>query len=176
MLTFARCTTHVMTRNRIGAADAVARNAVAAILTPADILLDLEVPTKQRALEEIACFVGARNGIPESEVCASLVQREQVGSTALCYGVAIPHARVNGISRAIAAFVRTRFPIPFDAPDGKPVSEMLVLLVPKQATEVHLALLAQAAEMFSDSAFRESLRMCVDGTGVHAAISQWPWM
>ncbi len=86
-------------------------NAVAAMLSPSDILLDLDVHTKERALEDISRFVAARHGLVGEEVYASLVEREEVGSTALGQGFAIPHARVPGLSQPIAAFVRTEIPI-----------------------------------------------------------------
>ena len=118
-----------------GAAEHAACNAVAEILTPDDILLDLDVPTKERAMEELARFIGARHGLLDRDVHAGLVEREKIGSTALGLGIAIPHARVKGLSHAIAAFVRMKWAILFDAPDGKPVSDMLVLLVPRHATD-----------------------------------------
>jgi nitrogen PTS system EIIA component len=149
------------------------RNALAAILTPGDLLLDLDVPTKNRALQEIARFVGARHGLPGRTVYGSLVGREAVGSTALGCGVAVPHARVKGLSRPIAAFVRMKFAIPFDAPDGKPVSDLFVLLVPQQATDAHLLLLAEVAAMCCDPAFREDLRSCDEAADVHAALARW---
>lgn len=149
------------------------RNAVAALLAPADVLLDLDVPTKRRALEEIARFVAERNGLPCGEVHANLVERERIGSTAPGFGMAIPHARLKGLPHPIAAFVRTKFPIPFDAPDDKPVSEMLVLLVPQQATDEHLRLLAEVAEMFGDRPFRERLRSCAQPADVHSAFTRW---
>ena len=173
MLNPACPTTPVATRLRPGATVSTSRNAIAAILNPSDVLLDLDVPTKKRALEDISRFVGARHGLVDDEVYASLVEREEIGSTALGQGFAIPHARVPGLSRAIAAFVRTEIPIPFDAPDGKPVSDMLVILVPQHATDAHLMLLAQAAEMFCDVSFRERLRASVDAAEVHATFAQW---
>ena len=173
MLNPAYATIPAATRFHLGAMAGASRNAVAAILTPTDILLDLDVPTKAHALEEIARFIGARHGLLGGKVHASLVEREQIGSTAIGQGVAIPHARVKGLFRPIAAFVRMKFAIPFDAPDGKPVSDMLVLLVPRHATDTHLHLLAQAAEMFCDVSFREGLRICVQAAGVHAAFTQW---
>ncbi len=78
-----------------------------------------------------------------------------------------------GLSRAIAAFVRTEIPIAFDAPDGKPVSDMLVILVPQHATEAHLMLLAEVAEMFCDVEFRDRLRASADTAEVHATFAQW---
>ncbi len=173
MLAFAHITTRTLGGSRPSAAAQASRNLVAAILTPADILLGLDVPTKNQALEEIARFVGARHELRGGMLRASLVERERIGSTARCYGVAIPHARVKGVSRPIAAFVRTKIPIPFDAPDGKPVGDMLVLVVPQHATEAHLQLLAQAAEMFSDNAFRGDLGACADAAEIHAAITHW---
>jgi PTS system nitrogen regulatory IIA component len=150
-----------------------ARYAIAAVLSPDDILLDLAAYSKQRAFEDISRLVAARHGLPEEHVLASLLEREKIGSTALGQGFAIPHARVAALSRPIAAFVRTEMPIPFDAPDGKPVSDLLVLLVPQRATEAHLLLLAEAAEMFCDVSFRERLRGCVDSAAVHSAFAQW---
>ena len=70
----------------------------------------------------------------------SLTAREQLGSTGLGHGVAIPHARMYQCDTATGVFVRTKAPVPFDAPDGKPVSIFLALVVPKQATQRHLQL------------------------------------
>ena len=173
MLNPACSTTHVANAPRLVATASESRNALAAILTPGDLLLDLDVPTKNRALQEIARFVDARHGLPERTVYASLVGREAVGSTALGCGVAVPHARVKGLSRPIAVFVRMKFAIPFDAPDGKPVSDMFVLLVPQQATDAHLQLLAEVAAMCCDPAFREDLRNCAEPAEVHATFAQW---
>ena len=66
-----------------------------------------------------------------------------------------------------------KIPIPFDAPDGKPVSDLFVLLVPQHATETHLSLLAGVAEMFCDVSFREELRACVQADRIHAAFATW---
>jgi PTS system nitrogen regulatory IIA component len=71
-------------------------------------------------------------------------------------------------------FVRTKFAIPFDAPDRKPVSLFLALVVPKQATEHHLQLLATAAAMFNDRAFRDRLRVCSTSRTVRELFEAWP--
>lgn len=171
MLNTAYSTTPASPRLRLIAS--APRNAIAAILNPTDVLLDLDVQTKQGAFVEIARFVGARHGLPDGEVHASLVEREKIGSTALGQGVAIPHARVKGLSHAIAAFVRLNMAIPFDAPDGKPVSDMFVLLVPERATDTHLELLSQIAEMFCDKSFRECLRAGGQAAEIHAILTRW---
>lgn len=172
MLNDAYATTRVGTRPHANAAVMMSRNAIASILTAADIVLDLDVPTRERALEEIARIVGARHGLLPAEVYTGLAERERIGSTALGCGIAIPHARMKRLARPVAAYVRTRIPIPFDAPDGKPVSDMFALLVPQHSTDAHLGLLAQVAEIFCDAPFREGLRALVHADEVHAALAR----
>src|SRR5450631_679026 len=89
----------------------------------------------------------------------------QTGSTALGAGFAIPHARINGIARPLTLFMRTRLPVAFDAPDGKPVSDLLAIMVPADgAKEDHLQLLALVARLFSDHGFRTQLDSAPDTT------------
>ena len=147
------------------------RNPIAAILRPADVLLGVDASTKERALEHIARFIEQRHGFPAASVHARLSEREKIGSTGLGFGIAIPHARIRGLLRPIAAFVRTKLALPFDAPDDKPVSDMLVLLVPQEVADEHLQLLATAALMFSNRGFRETLRASSDAVSVHAAFA-----
>jgi nitrogen PTS system EIIA component len=155
----------------VGRSASARPSALAALLTPADVLLGIDASTKERAFEEIARFIAGRHGLPEADVHARLVEREKIGSTRLGFGVAIPHARVEGLSRPIAAFVRTRFPISFGAPDDKPVSDMLILLVPPEVADEHLQLLAEVAELFADRKLRENLRARSDAAAVHALIA-----
>jgi len=143
-------------------------------LRPTDVIFDLNASTKEGVLREIARVVAARHDLAMADVCAGLGERERLGSTALGQGVAIPHARVKGLDRPIVVFVRMRFPISFEAPDGKPVGSMLVLLVPQLATDMHLALLAQGAEMFCDPSFRDVLRTCSDADAIASAFARWP--
>ena len=98
--------------------------------------------------------------MPKDWVAVSLSRREQVSSTGLGEGFAIPHARVKDLDRIQVAYVRMKSPIPFGAADGKPVSDILVLLVPKQSADEHLTILADATRMFSDRRFREQLQRC----------------
>ncbi len=173
MLNSAYATALGTTGRHLCAAASAPRNAIAAILTPADILLDVDVPTKNRAFEEIAKVIAAPHGLVDGEVQASLVEREKIGSTAVGHGFAIPHARVRGLPQPIAAFVRLKCALDFDAPDGKPVSDILCLLVPRHATEAHLLLLAEVAEMICDKSFREHVRSCGNAAEVHAAFTRW---
>jgi PTS system nitrogen regulatory IIA component len=148
-------------------------NPVGELLQIDDICLDVDVSSKDQLLEKIAELLARRYRLAAAEVFASLAEREQLGSTGLGHGVAIPHARMKRLSSAAGAFFRTRFPIPFDAPDGRPVSNVLALLVPATATEKHLQLLANAASMFGDRSFRSQLRHCARPSEVKALLDEW---
>lgn len=144
------------------------------LLTTEDIVLNLEVAGKEQLLEEIGRHMESRHGMPQAWVVLSLSRREEVGSTGLGEGVAIPHARIKDLERIQAAYFRLATPIPFAAPDGHPVSDILVLLVPKQATDEHLSILADATGMFSNSRFRECLHLCSQASAVQELFATWP--
>jgi len=152
----------------------VPMNTIGELLSLEDVLLDIDASSKRGVFERVGALFEQRHGLDHTKVADSLCARERLGSTGLGHGVALPHARVNGLREAAAAFVRTRLPIAFDAPDGKPVSDMIVLLVPEKATDVHLEILADVAQMFADKAFREKLRMCGDAAEVHRLIAARP--
>jgi nitrogen PTS system EIIA component len=148
-------------------------NPVGELLRVEDIHLDLDVPDKLRLLERIAFLLARRHSLSSAQVLDSLIAREQLGSTGLGHGVAIPHARMPQCYSASGAFARTKVAVPFDAPDHKPVSLFLGLIVPKQAGERHLQLLATAAAMFSDRTFRDKLRASTDGGMVRELFVAW---
>ena len=149
-------------------------NPVGELLRIDDIRLDLDISNKAQLLEEIAVLLAARHGLSESVILESLNVREQMGSTGVGHGFAIPHARMSQCAAATAALVRTKFAIPFDAPDGRPVSVFLGLIVPHKANEAHLQLLATAAGMFSDRALRDKLRTATDPSALREIIAAWP--
>ena len=103
----------------------------------------------------------------------SLFARERLGSTGLGQQVAIPHGRIKGLREPVAAFIRLSDPIPFDAPDGKPVAILVFLMVPEQATQAHLEILSELAQMLSDPTFREQLIAMPDAGGVHRLLINW---
>lgn len=149
-------------------------NTIADLLPLEDIVLNLEVASKAQLLEEIGRHMEGRHGMPQARVVLSLSRREEIGSTGLGDGVAVPHARIKYLDRIQIAYFRLSAPIPFDAPDGKPVTDIIVLLVPKQATEEHLRILAKATQMFSDQGFRERLRQSADPSVVKRQFDAWP--
>ena len=127
------------------------------LLALENIVLDLEASSKKRVFEHVGLLFENHQGIARNVVFDSLFARDNLGSTGLGRGVAIPHGRIKGLKEARGAFVRLTTPIPFDAPDGLPVSLLFVLLVPEQATEQHLQILSELAERFSDSHCRDAL-------------------
>jgi PTS system nitrogen regulatory IIA component len=148
-------------------------NAIAQLLPAANVCLDLEATSKARLFEAIGALFEAGEGLATRVVVGSLAAREKLGSTGLGQGIAIPHGRIKGLKTAVGAYARLKAPIAFDAPDGKPVAQVFVLLVPEQATEQHLQLLSELAQMFSDRAFRERLAGAVDAAAVHDLFTAW---
>jgi PTS system nitrogen regulatory IIA component len=146
---------------------------VSKILTASHVTLDLQASSKKRLFEQAGLLFENLDGIARSLVFDSLFARERLGSTGLGQGVAIPHGRIKGLKEAIGAFVRLAQPVPFDAPDGGPVSLVFVLLVPEQAPEKHLQSLAELAQMFSDKALREQMSRAADPAALYELIASW---
>ena len=149
-------------------------NPVGKVLGLDDVELDVDVPDSAGLLRRIAALLARRVGISDAAILESLEARERLGSTGLGHGVAIPHARMPQCYAVACVFVRTKIAIPFDAPDRKPVSLFLGLVVPKQATEYHLQLLATAATMFNDRAFRDGLRAASTTLAARELVATWP--
>jgi PTS system nitrogen regulatory IIA component len=148
-------------------------NLIAKLLPPSNILLDLDVTSKKRLFEQAGLLFENNQGVARSVVFESLFARERLGSTGLGQGVAIPHGRIKGLKDAVGAFVRLAAPVPFDAPDGKPVDLVFFLLVPEQATERHLQILSELAQLFSDRELRERLATERDASSLHQSITAW---
>ena len=146
---------------------------VAKLLSPAHIALDLQVSSKKRLFEQAGLLFENQDGVARSVVFDSLFARERLGSTGLGQGVAIPHGRIKGLKEARGAFLRLAQPVPFDAPDGNPVNLVFVLLVPEKATEKHLQILSELAQMFSDRALRELLASAADAEALYQLIAAW---
>jgi PTS system nitrogen regulatory IIA component len=143
------------------------------ILAPENVTLDLDVSSKKRAFEQAGLLFENNCGIARSTVSDNLFARERLGSTGLGHGVAVPHGRIKGLKAPLAAFVRLAEPIPFESPDGEPVSLLVFLLIPDHVTQQHLEILSEIAEMFSDEAFRHALSAAPDIATAHARLITW---
>lgn len=148
-------------------------NQIAKLLPQANIVLDLDASSKKRVFEHAGLLFENHQGIARSMVYDALFAREKLGSTGLGQGIAIPHGRIKGLKEAIGGFLRLAVPVQFDSPDGKPVSLLFVLLVPEAATERHLQILSELAQMFSDREFREQLGAARDPAEIHSLFTNW---
>ena len=148
-------------------------NRIARLTPPTNVVTNLSVTSKKRLFEQAGLLFENNHGIERSKVFDSLFARERLGSTGLGEGVAIPHGRIKGLKEALAAVVRLAEPIPFDAPDDQPVRLLVFLLVPEHATEEHLEILSELAELLSDRSIRESLLTCEDPAQVHRILATW---
>ena len=148
-------------------------NPLTNILSASQVLLDLDASSKKRVFEQAGMLFENHLGLARAVVFDSLFAREKLGSTGLGQGIAIPHGRIKGLKQAAGAFLRLATPVPFDAPDGRPVNLLFVLLVPEQANETHLQLLSELAQMFSDRTFREELLHAPDAAHIHQMFINW---
>jgi nitrogen PTS system EIIA component len=148
-------------------------NLIARLLPISNVVTQLEASSKKRVFEQAGLLFENNQGINRSIVFDSLFARERLGSTGLGQGIAIPHGRIKGLKEATGAFFRLATPVQFDAPDGKPVSLLFVLLVPEQANEQHLQLLSELAQMFSDRVFRDGLTGAPDSAAIHDLFANW---
>jgi PTS system nitrogen regulatory IIA component len=148
-------------------------NQIAKLLPAGNVVVGLDASSKKRVFEQAGLLFENNQGIARSLVYDALFAREKMGSTALGQGIAIPHGRIKGLKQASGAFLRLASPVQFDAPDGKPVDNVFVLLVPEAATEHHLQLLSELAQMFSDRQFRERLAAAPDAPAVSEVFGQW---
>lgn len=135
------------------------------------IRTDLVPADKAALFESLATLLAGSEG-DRSAILESLLAREQLGSTALGRGVAIPHGRIGALEQARAAFVRLAHPLPFDAPDGRPVDLVAALVVPLHYTDQHLHVLAELAGMFSDAELSARLRTAATPGALHAELAE----
>lgn len=148
-------------------------NRLASILSPSQVLAQVDVTSKKRAFEEAGLLFENLHGLSRALVTDSLFSRERLGSTGLGHGVAIPHGRIKGLKAPMAAVLQLSNPIGFDAPDEQAVSLLIFLLVPEAATQKHLEILSEIAELLSDAPLREQLTVCADSQQLYELIAGW---
>ena len=148
-------------------------NRLASILSVAQVLVHVDASSKKRAFEEAGLLFENLHGLSRALVTDSLFSRERLGSTGLGHGVAIPHGRIKGLKAPMAAVLQLAQPIGFDAPDEQAVSLLIFLLVPEAATQKHLEILSEIAEMLSDAGLREKLASSSSAADLHSLITNW---
>ncbi|HEY8904418.1 MAG TPA: PTS sugar transporter subunit IIA [Rhodoferax sp.] len=148
-------------------------NRLASILTADHVLVQVDISSKKRAFEEAGLLFEGLHGLSRALVTDSLFSRERLGSTGLGHGVAIPHGRIKGLKSPMAAVFQLAHPIGFEAPDELAVGLMIFLLVPEAATQKHLEILSEIAEMLSDATLREKLMISTSVVELHGLIIGW---
>lgn len=132
---------------------------IADILAPSRIVCDVDKTSKKAALEAIAALLAsAGDNLTPGRVFDCLLQRERLGSTGLGNGIGLPHGRLKNGDATIAAFIRLKAGIDYDAVDKQPVDLLFALLTPELSTDEHLRILSQIAEKFSQAEFQGKLR------------------
>ena len=138
------------------------------ILTPGRTVCLTPGTSKKRLFETIARIVSNDQlSLAYDEVLDQLIAREKLGSTGLGQGIAIPHCRVEHCTQPLGTLITLEDPIAFDAPDDVPVDLLFVLLVPGEAHQQHLDILADIARMFSQPDFCKRLRAAQDSLALY---------
>jgi nitrogen PTS system EIIA component len=142
------------------------------ILDRAAIAPHGNVLDKRQALALVADIAARNFGLESGDVLDALSEREQAGSTGIGHGVAAPHARLEGLDRMRAVFVRLETPIAFDAVDDQPVDLLLALISPTDSKSEHLRALARVSRIFRQATLREQLRQAHSADAILALLSQ----
>ena len=133
-------------------------NRISKLLTPRDILLDVTATSKKRLLENAALLFENEHRLERNRVFDSLFARERLGSTGLGGGVAVPHARLAGLEKVCAVFVRLDHPVAYEAVDDRPVDLLFCLFAAPEAGADHLRALAAVSRALRSPELRERLR------------------
>jgi PTS system nitrogen regulatory IIA component len=128
--------------------------------------------TKRQVLSVIADVSARAMGLNQATVLDALLEREAAGSTGVGYGVAVPHARVEGLDRIRAVFVRLETPIAYEAVDSQPVDLLFALLAPPAAGSEHLRALARVSRLMRQPELRAQLRQARTPEAIQALLER----
>jgi PTS system nitrogen regulatory IIA component len=148
-------------------------NRLASILPVEQVLVGIDATSKKRAFEEAGLLFENLHGLSRALVTDSLFARERLGSTGLGHGVAIPHGRIKGLKSPMAAVFQLAQSIGFDAPDELPVKVLIFLLVPEAATQKHLEILSEIAELLGNASVRDNMLVSSTAETLHGVIANW---
>lgn len=133
-----------------------------------DAVTTASADTKASILGRLADVFHTVYGLDREMVLTRILEREALGSTGFGRRIAIPHARMNGITRPVAVFIRLDSPVEFEAADGMPIDIVFGLLSPEAAGAAHLHALAAISRMMRDERMHEAL---IDAPGTEAIYS-----
>lgn len=141
------------------------------LITTERILLGLNPGGKRQLLQELAATAGLQLGIPAETILAALQQRERLGTTGIGDGIAIPHAKLAGLTEMTGFLARLVRPIDFEALDGRPIDLVVLLLAPAEEGTAHLKALARVARLLRDPQLCTRLREEPTAAGVHELLA-----
>lgn len=127
-------------------------------LSPEGVVLNLHASCKREALAQLADKAATLTGAPAAQIRQALMDREQLGSTGVGRGVAIPHGKIDGVGKIVGLLAKLHHPVEFESVDDQPVDLIFVLLAPVDATAAHLKALAKVSRLLRDERVREALR------------------
>jgi PTS system nitrogen regulatory IIA component len=139
-------------------------------LSVEDVLVDVHASTKTGLLNDLCALAAAALGLDAKTVSSEIQRREELGSTGVGGGVAIPHARIPGLKKVFGVLARLQKPIEFDSIDGQPVDIVFLLLMPTGASGENLNVLAAVTRKLRDTAALHALRDARDRTALHRAM------
>ncbi|MFT7286601.1 MAG: PTS system nitrogen regulatory IIA component [Halieaceae bacterium] len=149
-------------------------NTVAQILTPQRCLCQIQGGSKKRLFETVADVLDReQEEFHPTELVAGMLARENLGSTGLGNGIAIPHCRLSDCTEACGVLISFSDGTDFDAPDERKVDLLFALIVPSEATQEHLNLLAELAKLFSQESFCRALRECRTSEALYTTTANW---
>jgi PTS system nitrogen regulatory IIA component len=144
------------------------------LVAPEAIISALKVNSKKQALQELASRAATLTGQNDRMIFDVLMQREKLGTTAVGYGVAIPHGKLAKLERLFGLFARLERPIDFEAMDGQPVDLVFLLLAPEGAGADHLKALARIARLLRDLDVAKKLRASRDAQAIYSVLALPP--
>jgi PTS system nitrogen regulatory IIA component len=141
------------------------------LLSPADVMIDVRTSDKNRLLRELAAKAASSLKLRVDQVAPLLLKREDLGSTGIGRGVAIPHARLPELHRPFGLLAKLNQPIEFDAIDGQAVDVVFLLLLPAAAENAQLGALALVARTLRPSEVLVRLRRAKTASEIYSAVA-----
>ena len=144
------------------------------VLSVDRIETNCQLSSKKRLMEKItSLLLQGRSQLDRKTVLQTLIERERLGSTGIGHGVALPHGRINGLDDVIGAVVILDKPLEYDSIDNEPIKLAFGLLVPAEANEQHLKILAYLARLFSNETLRENIFNVTSNNDAFDLLTNW---
>lgn len=146
---------------------------LSSILNSGAVRVVSHVSSKKRLFQKLGEVVSECCGVDTSLAIAALQERENLGPTGVGHGVALPHARIDGLDHVVGAFLRLESPLDFSAADRKPVDLIFAIFAPQESGVEHLKALASVSRTMRDASICKKLRANKDAVALHALLVEY---